>query len=130
MPKPSSATIVQIVRVAGSRSMRAEIMPALKASAPLPFMFSRLPVACGAGLSLLDRPVDAQGAAAREGEIEEDEAEQNRQLPLVHDRIERARRMRHEIGEGHFAREDERHDPGEGADEEQGGADCLKKRCK
>jgi hypothetical protein len=34
-------TIVQIVRVAGSRSMRAEIAPALKAAAPLKFMFPR-----------------------------------------------------------------------------------------
>jgi hypothetical protein len=42
MPKPSSMTIVQIVRVAGSRSMRAEIAPALKAAAPLKFMFPRL----------------------------------------------------------------------------------------
>ena len=42
MPKPSSATIVQIVRVAGSRSMRAEIVPALKPAAPLSFMFPRL----------------------------------------------------------------------------------------
>src|SRR5271163_3429934 len=43
MPKPSSATIVQIVRVAGSRSMRAEIVPALSAVGPLSFMFPRLP---------------------------------------------------------------------------------------
>jgi hypothetical protein len=43
MPKPRSATIVQIVRVAGSWSMRAEIAPALKPVAPLKFMFSRLP---------------------------------------------------------------------------------------
>jgi hypothetical protein len=31
------------VRVAGSRSMRAEIMPALTAAGPLSFMFPRLP---------------------------------------------------------------------------------------
>jgi hypothetical protein len=42
MPKPSSTTIVQIVRVAGSRSMRAEIAPALTRAAPLSFMFPRL----------------------------------------------------------------------------------------
>ena len=42
MPKPSSTTMVQIVRVAGSRSMRAEIVPALKGAAPLSFMFPHL----------------------------------------------------------------------------------------
>ncbi len=42
MPKPSSTMIVQIVRVAGSRSMRAEIVPGLNDAPPLTFMFSRL----------------------------------------------------------------------------------------
>ncbi len=44
MPKPSSTTIVQIVRVAGSRSMRAEIAPALTRAAPPSFMFPRLEI--------------------------------------------------------------------------------------
>ena len=39
MPKPRSTMIFQIVRVAGSRSMRAEIAPWLERSAPLSFMF-------------------------------------------------------------------------------------------
>src|SRR5271166_6845208 len=42
MPKPSSTIMVQIARVAGSRSIRAEIAPALKTGAPLSFMFPRL----------------------------------------------------------------------------------------
>jgi len=53
MPKPSSATIVQIVRVAGNRSMRAEIVPALNPAAPLLFMFPRL--ASRVCLALSDR---------------------------------------------------------------------------
>ena len=36
--------------------------------------------------------------------------------------------MRHEIGEGHFAGEDERHDPGVGARDQEKSADGLKKR--
>ena len=36
--------------------------------------------------------------------------------------------MRHEIGEGHFARDDERHDPGIRADEKQESADGFKER--
>ena len=39
MPKPSSTMIFQIVRVAGSRSMRAEIVPWLSMAGPLSFMF-------------------------------------------------------------------------------------------
>ena len=45
------------------------------------------------------------------------------EFPAIDERIERVRRMRHEIGEGHFAGEDERHDPGIGAHQKQGGAD-------
>jgi hypothetical protein len=47
MPKPSNTMIVQIVRVAGSRSMRAEIVPPLSAARPLTFMFSSPHVAGG-----------------------------------------------------------------------------------
>ena len=36
--------------------------------------------------------------------------------------------MSHEIREGHFAREDERHDPGVGADEKQESAYGFKER--
>src|ERR1700722_16688686 len=160
MPKPSSATIVQIVRVAGSRSMRAEIVPALKPAAPLSFMFpllaspARMPRAFGPSVKRALSPVcqirsrrlrqqrpsigrlslvqhcaiDAPWTAASKGEIEEYEAEQDRQFSRVDDRVKRARRVRHKIGEGHFAREDERHDPGIGADEKQESAEGLKER--
>ena len=136
MPKPSSTIMVQIVRVAGSRSMRAEIAPAVKPAAPLSFMFPRLDRARAhasrflsphkdasfrppvkyerAGsdnggvaplrlILLQHRAIDAPRAAAGEGDIEEYEAEKDRPLSAIGERIEGARRMRNEIGEGHFA---------------------------
>src|SRR5271163_1319877 len=147
MPKPSSATILQIVRVAGSRSMRAEIAPALTGAGPLTFMFPRLrpdralpariqcckdarqlyPVKCrprdrfgrpGRLLLLQHDAVEAQWAAAGEGEIEEDEAEQDRRVAAVDDWVEGLRRVRHEIGNRHLAGENERHDPRVGPEDE------------
>src|SRR6185437_9243768 len=144
MPKPSRAMIVQIVRVAGSRSMRAEIVPALKPAGPLTFMFPRpmspappraftpqraLLAACqirtaGAVSSLFQHcAVDAPRPPAGRDEIEEDEAEQDRQFSAIGKRINRAGRVGHEIGEGHFAGENEGHDPRVGADQQQEAAD-------
>src|SRR5579872_2049833 len=120
MPKPSSAMMVQIVRVAGSRSMRAEIVPALKPAGPVTFIFPRLMspappraftppqrallAACqirtaGAASSLFQHcAVDAPRSPAGKDEIEEDEAEQDRQFSAIGKRINRAGRVGHEIG--------------------------------
>src|ERR1700677_702673 len=89
-----------------------------------------LTAAPGSGwLSLVQHgAVNAPGAPARKGEIEEYEAENDRQFPAVHDRVNRARRVGHEIGEGHFAGEDERNDPGVCADQEQESADRFEER--
>src|SRR5689334_4624123 len=126
MPNPSSATMVQIVRVAGRRSMRAEIVPALKPPGPLTFTFPRLmspapaapmasqdtrmrsPVkygrpATGASSLFQRHAVDAPRAPAGKDEVQEDEAVEDGQFSSICERIDRARRVRHEIGEGHFA---------------------------
>ena len=62
--------IVQIVRVAGSRSMRAEIAPALTRAAPLSFMFPRLAAALREGLALSGGAKDASpGGRVNAGEF-------------------------------------------------------------
>ena len=85
----------------------------------------------GGRLSLVQRrAVDAQRTATCESEVKEYEAEQDSHLSRVDDGVERSRRMRHEIGEGHFTRENKRDDPSEGTHEEQGGAERLQNRRK
>src|SRR6267142_7110884 len=58
--------------------------------------------------------IEAPFAAAGEPEIEEDEAIDDCQLPAVEQREETSRRVHHEIGDRHIAREDK----GDGAGEQ------------
>src|SRR5215471_2255917 len=67
---------------------------------------------------LVAHGVDAPGAGAGGGEVEEGEAEKYDQLPTVEDREEVARRVGVEIRHGIHAREDKGHRPGEQADDQ------------
>jgi hypothetical protein len=67
--------------------------------------------------------VDAPGAAAGDGEIQEDEAIEDGRVATVEYGEKTARGVRHEIGEGHFTRQDEGHRPGEQADQHQQAAE-------
>src|SRR5687768_7707489 len=62
------------------------------------------------------RVVEAVGAAAVEGEEQEDEGEKRGRLAAVLYRPEALREMRHEIGDRHLAGHDERDWPGEQSD--------------
>ena len=69
--------------------------------------------------------VEAPRSAAREGEVEEHEAEEDGRLALVQEREEAVRRVRDEIGEGHLAGEDEGDRPREEPERQQDAADDL-----
>jgi hypothetical protein len=58
--------------------------------------------------------IEAPLAAAGDPEVEEDKAVDDCQLPAVEQREETSRRVHHEIGDGHVAREDK----GDGASEQ------------
>src|SRR5947209_7266053 len=66
------------------------------------------PGRCVTPASIPSKRVDAPGATADDDEIEENKAIQDRRIATVQHREERAREMRHEIGDGHFAGEQER----------------------
>src|SRR5689334_3462724 len=70
--------------------------------------------------------IEAPRPAARGGEVEEYEAVEQRALAAVQDRPEAFRRMRHEVGDCHLAREDEGDRPGEKPDQHQAAAEALK----
>src|SRR5260370_734104 len=70
-------------------------------------------------------PVEAPGAAAGEGKIEEDEAVEDRGIAAIEDREEIDRRVRHEIGDRHVARQDEGNRPREQAERQQRAANEL-----
>src|SRR3984957_890399 len=74
------------------------------------------------------RAIDAPGAAARESEIQKYKAKKNRSLTAIREREEAARRMRHEVGEGHLAEKYERHNSGVDARQQQQTADGLEDR--
>src|SRR4051812_43917991 len=62
-------------------------------------------------LARMSGAVDAPRAGAGGGEIEEHEAVEHRGVAAVQHRPEILRRVAHEIGERHLARQDERHRP-------------------
>src|SRR6059036_3435919 len=53
------------------------------------------------------------------GEIEPDKAEQNGGMPLIQHRPKALRRVAQEIRDGHLAREDEGHRPGEQSEQKE-----------
>src|SRR3982751_6851243 len=57
--------------------------------------------------------IDAPRPAPGRGEVKEHEAVERGELAAVDERPETLRRMRHEISEGHFTGENERHRPRE-----------------
>src|SRR6478609_6730582 len=76
------------------------------------------------GLRLLADPgVEAPGAAARSGDIEEDEAVEGDRLALVEDRIEAVRCMHQEVTHRAHTRDDEGGRAGEQAQHQQDAAD-------
>ena len=75
-----------------------------------------------------DRAVQRPGAGAGSGEVEEDEAVQDRALAAVQHREEAARRVRHEVADRHLAGEQEGDRPGEQAEQDQQPAADLEHR--
>jgi hypothetical protein len=65
------------------------------------------------------RRIDAPHAAPREKEIQEDEAVEDRRVASIEDGKEVLRRMRHEVGDRHVARLNERDRPCEEAKRKQ-----------
>src|SRR4029450_6441461 len=82
---------------------------------------------CGscASRGLRSPGVEAPRARAGRRDAEPGEAEEHRRLTAIDERPKAARRMTHEVGRGHFPREDEGHRPGEEAEEHQRPADHL-----
>ena len=67
--------------------------------------------------------IDAPRPAAGRGEVKEHEAVERGELAAIDERPETLRRMHHEISEGHFTGENERHRPRENPEEEQRAAE-------
>src|SRR2546423_11058502 len=69
--------------------------------------------------------IQAPGPGPRGGEIEPGEAEQHGGVSLIEHRPEAVWRVAQEIGDGHLARQNESHRPGEQADQEKQAAARL-----
>jgi hypothetical protein len=59
-------------------------------------------------LSAWPNGIDAPAAAAGDENIEKDKAKRYGELAFVFDRVKTTRRVDHEVGDGHFTRQDER----------------------
>src|SRR5271165_6240420 len=88
-------------------------------------MLMRKCVAASASSGFPELPVEAPGPAASNREIQEHKAVKHGELTLVEYGEETSRRMRHEIGDCHFARHDECGRAGEQSDQQQKAADDL-----
>ena len=77
------------------------------------------------GCSVAAGGVDADGAGAGGGEVEKDEAEQDGGVAAVQGGKEALWKMRHEVGDGHVAGEQEGHRAGEQAEDDQQAAGDL-----
>ncbi len=71
------------------------------------------------------RGIGAPGAGACECEIQENEAEQDRELSLIDERHEALRGVTHEISDSHLTGEDECHGSGEQSEDDQRAAHQL-----
>src|SRR5205814_478633 len=69
--------------------------------------------------------IQAPGPGPRGGEVEPGEAEQDGGVSLIEHRPEAVWRVAQEIRDGHLARQNERHRPGEQSDEEEQAAERL-----
>ena len=77
----------------------------------------------------MPEPVEAPRSAARRGKIEKHETIKHGEfapIAAAHHGKKSLRRMDHEIGDGHFAREDESRDAREEADRQKDASDKLK----
>src|SRR3954463_5191459 len=64
--------------------------------------------------------IEAPGAGAGSGEIEEEKAEHDRRMSLIENRPESLRSVTLEVGDGHLAREEKGHRTGVEAEQEEG----------